>query len=79
MVSRLSPELIQSLRVTLQTIEETFPSQADEPVVAELKRILLLRIAELESAGTDKSKSTDEATEGVESGYVDWLRLHPER
>jgi hypothetical protein len=79
MVSRLSPELIQSLRVTLQTIEETFPSQADEPVVAELKRILLLRIAELESAGTDKSKSTDEANEGVESGYVDWLRLHPER
>jgi hypothetical protein len=79
MVSRLSPELIQSLRVTLQTIEETFPSQADEPVVAELKRILLLRIAELESARTDKSDSTDEPTEGVESGYVDWLRLHPER
>jgi hypothetical protein len=79
MVSRLSPELIESLCVTLQTIEEAFPSQADEPVVAELKRILLLRIAELESPGTDKSDSTDGPNEGVESGYVEWLRLHSER
>jgi hypothetical protein len=74
MSPRISSELIQSLRVTLQKIDNDFPSQADEPVVKELKSLLLLRIAELELAGTDKSNSTDEP-EGVESGSVDWLRL----
>ena len=71
MAPRFSPELMQSLRVTLQKIEEDFPSQADEPVVAALKRILLLRIAELESADTDKSNSADEPTEGLEPSPVD--------
>jgi hypothetical protein len=71
---RLSSELIRSLRVTLQKIEEDFPSQTDEPVVAALKRLLLLRVAELESAGTDESNSTDKP-EGVEFGSVVWLRL----
>ena len=71
MVPRFSSELIQSLRVTLQKIEEDFPSQADEPVVAGLKRILLLRIAELESADTDKSNSVDGPTEGIESSPAD--------
>jgi hypothetical protein len=47
----------------------------DEPVIAELKRIVLLRIAELESADTDKSDSTDEPTEGAESAPVVCLRL----
>jgi len=42
-------KLIQSLRETLRKIEEDFPSQADESLVATLKRLLLLRIAELES------------------------------
>jgi hypothetical protein len=74
MSPQLSSELIRSLRVTLQKIDEDFPSQADEPVVAALKRLLLLRVAELESVGTDKSNSTDEP-EGVESGSVVWLRL----
>ena len=49
MSPHLSSELIRSIRVTLQKIDEDFPQQADEPVVAELKRLLLLRVAELES------------------------------
>ena len=54
---------------TLQKIDEDFPSQADKPVVVELKRLLLLRIAELEL------DSTDEPNEGVESARIFWLRL----
>ena len=73
MSPRLSSELIQFLRVLLQKIDEDFPSQEDEPVVGELKRLLLLRVAELESAKCE-SNSTDES-EGVESGSVFWLRL----
>jgi hypothetical protein len=72
MSPRLSAELIQFIRVTLQKIDENFPTPADEPVVAELKRLLLLRLAELESAGT--CESTDEP-EGVASDSVFWLRL----
>jgi len=72
MSPRLSSELVQFLRVTLQKIDENFPTPADEPVVAELKRLLFLRLAELESM--DKSSSVDEP-EVVESGSVDWLRL----
>jgi hypothetical protein len=78
MFPHLSSELIQFLRITLQKIDEDFPSQADEPVVAELKRLLLLRLAELESIGTGEPNSTDEP-EGDESGPVLWLRLRSER
>ena len=39
----------------MQKIDENFPTPADEPVVAELKRLLLLRLAELESAGPRES------------------------
>jgi hypothetical protein len=56
-------KLIQSLRETLQKIEEDFPSQADQSVVATLKRLLLLRIAELESDGNDKSDSINESVQ----------------
>jgi hypothetical protein len=69
MSPHLSSALIQYLRITLQKIDEDFPLQADEPIVAELKRLLLLRLAELEL------DSTDEPTEGIESGPVVWLRL----
>ena len=78
MSPRLSSELIQSLRVTLQKIDEEFPLQADEPVVAELKRLLLLRLAELESADTEKLNPNDEPTEAVASAPVVWLRLRSE-
>jgi hypothetical protein len=79
MTPRLSSELLQFLRVTLQTIDENFPSQEDEPVVAELKRLLLLRVAELESAGMDELNPTEEF-EGLESADpVFWLRLRSDR
>lgn len=74
MSPHLTSELIRFLRVTLQKIDENFPSQADEPVVAELKRLLLLRVAELESDDIDKAMSTEEP-EVVPSGPVFWLRL----
>jgi hypothetical protein len=45
---RPSSEIIQSLRATLQKLEEGFASVEDQPVMAELKRILLLRIADME-------------------------------
>ena len=46
---RPSAELLKSLRVTLRKIEENFASVEDEPVIAELKRIILLRIADIEA------------------------------
>jgi hypothetical protein len=49
MEPRPASELIQSLRLTLQKIEENFASVEDEPNIAELKRILLLRIADIEA------------------------------
>ena len=43
-------EAIENLRLTLQTLEQNFGSVDDEPSLAEFKRILLSRIAELEAA-----------------------------
>ena len=48
---RPSSELIQSLRNTLQKLEENFASTEDQPRIAELKCILLHRIADLEFVG----------------------------
>lgn len=56
MAPRPSTELIESLRVTLQKVEEDFASPKDQPRIAELRRILLMRIAELESAEKLKFK-----------------------
>jgi hypothetical protein len=47
---RPTNETIQNLRLTLQTLEQQFESVDDEPAMAELKRILLIRIADLEAA-----------------------------
>ena len=55
-VVQVFDELIQSLRATLQTIDGDFPSLADQPVVAEVKRLLLLRLSEFESAEERKIK-----------------------
>lgn len=55
-----SYDSISSIRYTLQRLEENYPAPEDQSVIAELKRILLLRIAELESASatadTQKAK-----------------------
>ena len=75
MTPRLSSELVQSLRVTLQKIDEDFPRSEDEPVVAELKRLLLLRLAELESADTNKIESDDVPIQDIGSGPVVLVRM----
>lgn len=48
MSRRTSSEIIRCLRSTLRQLKEIYPSREDQPVRAELKRILLLRIAEFE-------------------------------
>jgi hypothetical protein len=63
----------------LQKIDEDFLSPADEHVVAELKRLMLLRLAELESTTIETPKSIDLQTDGIESGPVVWGRMRSER
>ena len=55
MSPHISSELIRFLRRTLKEIDEDFPAHEDQPVVTALKRLLLLRLGELESADADKS------------------------
>jgi hypothetical protein len=38
-----------SLRATLQKLEENFRSAEDQPIMAELRRLLLLHIADLDN------------------------------
>jgi hypothetical protein len=49
MTPRSTRETLDSLRVTLQKLEQTADSVSDGQDVAELKQILLNRIAELET------------------------------
>jgi len=49
MASRSSQETLESLRVTLHKLEQTTDPASDEQAVAELKQILLNRMAELET------------------------------
>jgi hypothetical protein len=51
MAPRRNPDLIDSLRVTLQTIEEAESLSPDDPVYQQLKRSILLVIADLERKG----------------------------
>lgn len=41
-------DLAESLRTTLQRLEEDFPHPEDDPPMDEMRRILLQRIAEVE-------------------------------
>ena len=50
MTLRSIPDTIESLRVTLQEVERTMDAVHDSADLAELKRIFLDRIAELEIA-----------------------------
>ncbi|WP_348262640.1 hypothetical protein P8935_22950 [Telmatobacter sp. DSM 110680] len=52
---------MQSLRITLNKLEENFASPEDEPIIAELKRILMLRIADIEAVETLQEARTTEA------------------
>jgi hypothetical protein len=49
MVTRFPYGLLESLRVTLQKLEHAVDPIQDAPVMAELKRKVVLRIAELEA------------------------------
>jgi hypothetical protein len=78
MSPHISSELIKGICATLQKLDEDFPSQADEPVVAELKRFLLLRIAELEaieSARANEASELNGPPETDDSHSIVWLRL----
>ncbi len=52
MVSRPTLDTLESLRITLQKLEHGLDSLQDATAMAELKRSILLRIAELEAANT---------------------------
>ena len=56
MTLRSIPNTIESLRVTLQEVEQTMDAAYDSADLVELKRILLDRIAELEIAQARKSE-----------------------
>jgi len=43
--------LMQSLRAELRKLEKNFSSLEDQPMFAELRRLILLHIADLESVG----------------------------
>ena len=62
-VERRTSELIQSLSATLQKIEEKFTSPEDQRRIAEIKRILLLRIADFEFVGAVVEKGNSEDAE----------------
>jgi flagellar biosynthesis/type III secretory pathway chaperone len=49
MTSRSARETLESLRITLQKLEQTCDTSSDRQGLAELKQILLNRIAELET------------------------------
>jgi len=74
MSHRPTSELIQSLRVTLQKLEENFASLEDQPVMAELKRILLLRIADIEAVDALQEA---EASEVAPEPTVTASEAHP--
>ena len=48
MSHRPASELMQSLRGVLQKLEKNFSSLEDQPMFAELRRLILLYIADLE-------------------------------
>jgi hypothetical protein len=61
MQPRSACDTLRSLRITLQKLEQNFDPDGDASAMAELKRILLNRIAELELVGTLESRNGDQA------------------
>ena len=64
MVIRRSNDVLESLRVTLQKLEHGLDPIHDAPAMAELKRMLLLRIAELEAVDALQHAVVDVETAG---------------
>lgn len=46
--------ILESLHLTLEKIEENFGSAENDPIIADLKRLLLLRIASIEAIGAQE-------------------------
>jgi hypothetical protein len=67
---RPASELMQSLRTVLQNLERNFSSLEDQPMFAELRRLILLHIADLESIGGAVEKAKAE-----EAVHQDAVRL----
>ena len=59
---RAPRETIDSLRITLQSLEQSAEATSDPEVVAELKRILLRRIADLEMIDALGAQSSTSGT-----------------
>ena len=64
---RPARETLESLRVTLHKLEQTADSASDRQDVAELKQILLNRIAELETLNALQPADTDPAVASAPS------------
>ena len=64
-VRRSTPETLESLRATLQTLEQT--NDPDQESFPELKRILLARIADLEVAQALEAQALEATAAPVES------------
>ena len=67
MSRRNSSEIIQCLRSTLRQLKEIYPCREDQPIRTELKRILLLRIAEFEPIGAGVKLSESKEKEQPKS------------
>jgi hypothetical protein len=75
---RPTTELIRSLRATLQRIEESFASPEDQPVLAELGRIILLRIADLEFVEAAVGKANAEEAEHQDAVQLSDVEDNPD-
>lgn len=58
MSNRISEDLIESLYVTLEKLEQNFPDAQDASAMGELKRVILLRLADLQSEKLMKSAAS---------------------
>jgi len=59
---RPSSDLVVSLRATLQKLAENFRLAEDQPVMAELRRLLLLHIADLDNVQASQEQENDTET-----------------
>jgi hypothetical protein len=56
---RPTAETKEALRSTMKKVEESFASEGDNPDVAELKHIVVQRIANLEASETPDASNTE--------------------
>ena len=74
MTRRPTPKSLESLRVTLQKLEQTEDPDSGEHSISELKRVVLNRIADLELSKKLET-GDDEADNDPESGNFTSLPL----